>query len=187
MEKLLKPDTCYLHVIDVQVSLMRQIHGAESVAGKVKFLLQCAEILEIPVIANTQYKKGLGLYVPELEELVEGIPRPDKVEFNAFANEETASLVDQLSSEISSVILVGVETHICVYQSAAGAVARGLKPYILSDAVSSRKAEYHQEGLERIKAIGGVVGPTEMLVYEMLGKAGTEKFKQVLPLIIEQG
>ena len=187
MENLLKPERCYLHVIDVQVSLMRQIHGAEDVAKKVKFLLRCAEILGMPVIANTQYKKGLGLYVPEVEELMANIPRPDKVEFNAYANEETAGMVDRLPPDVSSVLLVGVETHICVYQSAAGALARGLKPYIVSDAVSSRKVGYHLEGLERIKELGGVVGSAEMLVYEMLGKAGTDAFKKVLPLIIEQG
>lgn len=186
-QNLLKPETCYLHVIDLQVSLMRQIHGAERVAGKVKFIMQCAEILELPIIANTQYKKGLGVYVPELEELVGNTPRPDKVEFNAFANAETASLINRLPPAVTSVILVGVETHICVYQTAMGALERGLKPYVVSDGVSSRSEEYHREGLDRIKAVGGVVGSAEMIIYELLGKAGTDKFKKVLPLIIDQG
>lgn len=187
MEKLLKPETCYLHVIDLQVSLMNRIHGAERVAEKTKFLLQCAEILDISVIANTQYKKGLGVYVPELESLVENIPRPDKVEFNAFANAETANLINRLPPAVSSVILVGVETHICVYQTAMGALERGLTPYVVSDCVSSRREEYHKEGLDRIKAVGGVVGSAEMILYELLGQAGTEKFKKILPLIVEQG
>ncbi|WP_136807996.1 isochorismatase family protein [Desulfosediminicola flagellatus] len=184
--RLLKPESCYLHVIDVQQSLMRQVHEADQVTATTALMMKCAAILRLPIVANTQYKKGLGLYVPEIEVLVEGIPRPDKVEFNGLANEETCNVVDALSKSIDTVILVGVETHICIYQTAMGALARGLTPWIVSDGVSSRRKENHEAGLARLRDVGAKVGPAEMLVYELLEKAGTEQFKQVLPLIVEQ-
>lgn len=184
--QLLTPESCYLHVIDVQQSLMRQVQDAEQIIATIGFMLKAAAILDVPVVANTQYKKGLGAYVPELEGLVNGIPRPDKVEFSALANEETAAIVDRLPSTITSVILVGVETHICIYQTAMGALQRGLTPWIVTDAVSSRRKEHHEAGIERLREVGAIIGPAEMLIYELLGKAGTEKFKQMLPLIVEQ-
>lgn len=185
--QLLTAETCYLHVIDVQESLMRQVHGAGQVVSITKMMLKCAKILGVPILANTQYKKGLGVYVEEIETLVAEIPRPDKVEFNAMANPETAKLVEQLPTSVKNVILVGVETHICIYQTAMGAMARGLQPWIVSDGVSSRRREHHETGLARLIAAGADVGPAEMLIYELLGRAGSQQFKQILPLILEQG
>jgi len=185
--QLLTAESCYLHIIDVQESLMRRIHRAEQVSSVTRMMCKFAQIMDIPVLANTQYRKGLGLYMPEIEELVADVPRPDKVEFNALANTETMELVSKLPSSIKNVILVGVETHICIYQTAMGALARGLTPWVVSDGVSSRRLEHHEAGLTRIAAAGANTGPAEMLIYELLGRAGTTQFKQVLPLILEQG
>lgn len=185
--QLLTAESCYLHVVDVQESLMKQVNAAGQVTAITRMMLKFAKIMNLPVIANTQYKKGLGVYVPEIEELVADIPRPDKVEFNAFANGETAALVDALPKTVINVILVGVETHICIYQTAMGALQRGLTPWVVSDGVSSRRKEHHEAGLARLDSCGAKVGPAEMLIYEILGRAGTAQFKQVLPLILEQG
>ena len=184
---LLKPQTCFLHVIDVQESLMKQIHNVEKVIATIKLMIRCARILEVPILANTQYKKGLGLYVPELEMEMEGIERPDKVEFSCFGSSETVTLIDKLAPSVTNMLITGVETHICVYQTAMHALERGFTPYIVSDAVSSRHLEHHQAGLQRLANAGCVIGPAEMFIYELLGKAGTEQFKNVLPLIVEQG
>jgi nicotinamidase-related amidase len=183
---LLTPENCCLHVVDVQESLMRQIHETERVVQTTALMLQCAPILGMSVLANTQYKRGLGSYVPEIEALMEGIPRPDKVEFNALANEETANLVSNLPSSVTTLVLVGVETHICIYQTAMGALQKGLVPWIVTDGVSSRSEENHLHGLRRLADAGAIVGPAEMLIYELLGKAGTATFKEILPLIIAQ-
>ncbi len=182
---LLQPADCCLHIIDPQKSLMNQIYEADRVTRVIKFMITCARLLDIPVLANTQYLKGLGPYVEELEEMVEGIPCPDKVEFSAYKNKETLDIVDGLSDSISTIIMVGVETHICIYQSAVGVLQRGLTPWIVADATSSRSLENHTLALERLRQLGAIVGPAEMLVYELLGKAGTPQFKELLPHIIE--
>jgi hypothetical protein len=164
---------------------MAHVYDAERVSTVIKFMLTGAGILNIPIIANTQYKKGLGPYVAELELLMEGIPRPDKTEFSALANEETERLVDALPDSVNTMILVGVETHICVYQTAMGALERGLVPWVVADGVSSRSRENHEWGLAALRAAGARVGPAEMIIYELLGKAGTPQFKEILPFILD--
>lgn len=163
---------------------MSQIHEAERVVDTITKMVHCAKILDLPIIANTQYKKGLGSYVSALEELMDDIPRPDKTEFNAVANPETKALVTNLPKEVNTAILVGVETHICIYQTALGLQALGITPWIVADGVSSRSETNSKLGLARLQSLGAVVGPAEMIIYELLGKAGTAQFKAVLPHIL---
>jgi nicotinamidase-related amidase len=181
---LLKPAECCLHIIDPQKSLMARIHQAGKVVRVIKLMMESARIFNMPIIANTQYRKGLGPYVDELEILMEAIPRPDKKEFNAYANGTTQTVLETLAKTVTTVILVGVETHICIYQSAMGALQRGFVPWIVADGVSSRSRENHQLGLARLQAAGAIIGPAEMIIYELLGMAGTPEFKQLLPHII---
>lgn len=182
--RLLKPEHCYLHIIDPQERLMAHIHDAGAVADTIRKMVRCAEIIGIPIIANTQYKKGLGPYVEPLEELMADVPRPDKTEFNALANPETGALVNSLPASVNRAILVGVETHICIYQTAMGLLDKGITPWIVADGVSSRTAVNRDLGLARLRDIGAVVGPAEMIIYELLKKAGTAEFKAVLPYIL---
>lgn len=184
ISKLLKPENCYLHIIDPQERLMSQIHQADQVVDSIKKMVHCAKIIGIPVFANTQYKKGLGPYVRKLEELMTDVPRPDKTEFNALANQETEKFVNALPSTVDTAILVGVETHICIYQTAVGIQEKGMNPWIVADGVSSRSEFNSRLGLERLQALGAAVGPAEMIIYELLGRAGTPEFKAVLPHIL---
>jgi len=181
---LLRPEQCCLHVIDPQQSLMAHIFEADRVVANISRLLQCARILKMPILANTQYKIGLGPYVPELEEMMAEIPCPDKTEFNAMANLETRSLINHLPETLTTLILVGVETHICIYQTAIGALERGLVPWVVADGVSSRTKNNYDLGLSRLAALGAVVGPAEMIIYELLGRAGTPEFKAMLPHVV---
>lgn len=181
---MIKSENCYLHIVDPQERLMPQIYEADRVIDTITKMIHCAKIIGIPIVANTQYKKGLGVYVPKLEELMDDIPRPDKIEFNALANGETSNLVNALPSAIDTCILVGVETHICIYQTVHGLQKKGITPWVVADGVSSRSKFNHKQGLERLKSLGTPVGSAEMIIYELLGKAGTPEFKAVLPHIL---
>ncbi len=163
---------------------MNHIDGADRVTATIKKLVCSARIIGLPIIANTQYKKGLGPYVTDLEGLMVDVPRPDKVEFNALANAETRELVKNLPATVHTAIVVGVETHICIYQTACGVQELGFTPWIVADGVSSRTEENHLLGLARLRDIGATVGPAEMILYELLGRAGTTQFKEVLPYIL---
>ena len=180
---LLTPVNVCLHIVDVQTNLMAKIYDADKVVSTVDLMIRCAKIFKLPILANTQYIKGLGPYVPKLEELVADIQRFDKVEFNALANKATEAFFDGLPKNVTTIVLVGVETHICIYQTSMALLGRGFKVWVVADGVSSRKASDHQAGLNRLQGAGAIIGPAEMLIYELLGKAGTTEFKQVLPLI----
>ncbi len=183
-KSLLHPENVCLQIIDVQQSLMSKIKGAEKVIETVALMINCAKILGLPIVANTQYKKGLGPYVAAVESLLEGIASIDKTEFNAVANSETASFVDGLPGKVDTMILVGVETHICIYQTAMGLLAKGLDVWVVTDGVSSRSIDDHRVGLRRLQSMGVCLGSLEMLVYELLGRAGSPAFKKILPFII---
>jgi len=183
-KRLLAPGNVCLQIIDVQQRLMAKIKGAERMTATVEFMVRSAKILGIPILANTQYKKGLGPYLPSVEALVADLPQFDKTEFNAVADSETEAFIDGLPGEVDTIILVGVETHICIYQTTMGLLAKGLNVWIVTDGVSSRTEEDHRAGLSRLQAMGVALGTSEMLVYELIGRAGSPEFKQMLPLII---
>lgn len=183
---LVKENVC-LQIIDVQQTLMAKIRNADKVTATVEFMIRCAKIQGIPIIANTQYKKGLGGYVQSVDSLLGDIPQLDKVEFNAVANDATDAIFRGLPKRIDTIILAGVETHICIYQTAMGILAKGFDVWVLTDGVSSRNLDDHQAGLLRLQSMGVSLGSSEMLIYELLGKAGSPEFKEILPLIIARG
>jgi len=178
---ILNPGRCCLLVIDPQERLMMAIHKADRVIANIALMIHCAKAMEIPIIATTQYEKGLGPFVPELAELLADVTCVDKIEFNALASYNVKQVLANLPAAVDTLIMVGVEAHICVYQTAVCAIKMGYRPWIVADAVSSRKKRNAKLALSRMEAIGVSVGPAEMAVYELLGKAGTPTFKAMLP------
>ena len=144
-------------------------------------LVHCAKTLEIPILATTQYRKGLGPYVPELEELMADVPCVDKIEFNSFASPDVNKAMNSIPKSVDTILLAGAEAHICIFQTAMGALKAGYQPWVVADAVSSREKRNAKLALSRMQAIGMTVGPTEMAIYELLRKAGSPAFKAMLP------
>ncbi len=179
----LQPEQCCLYVVDPQVRLMAHIHDADRVVKNISLMIRLADVLEIPVIANTQYKKGIGSLVPELEVLLEKYPCPDKTEFNGLANSEVNQLLDELPSTVDTLLLCGVESHICIYQTGLGGLQAGYTIRVVADAISSRTPENDVYGKERLREIGATLTPAEMIIYEFLQKAGTPAFKAMLPYL----
>jgi nicotinamidase-related amidase len=178
---LLTPQRCCLMIVDPQERLMTAIYKAERVVRHAALLIHCAKILEIPILATTQYKKGLGPFVPELEELLSDVPCIDKIEFNGFANPAVGNMIHSLPKTVDTILLAGAEAHICIFQTAMGALHAGYQPWIAADAVSSREERNAALALNRMQALGMTVGPTEMAAYELLQKAGSPAFKAMLP------
>ncbi len=183
MGELLEARRCALLVIDLQERLMKAINKADRVTRNTILMIRAAKVFDIPVVATTQYVKGLGGFVPEIEELLVDVPVIDKVEFNAFANQGVKESFKNLSPAIDTVLITGVESHICVYQTAVGAKMVGLEPWIVVDAISSRDKGNHKAALHRFNQLGLAFGPAEMAIYELMGRAGTVQFKAMLPYI----
>ncbi|MDH3347631.1 MAG: isochorismatase family protein [Desulfobulbaceae bacterium] len=177
------PQQCFLYVVDPQERLMPSIHESDLVLRNIALLIRTAGIFDIPLFATTQYKKGIGPLVPEIADLLGDAPCPDKLYFNGFGESSVREIMDGLPSLADTMIICGVESHICVYQSVIGALNAGFQVWVAADAVSSRTPENDQWGRERMKDLGAVIAPTEMIIYEFLQQAGTEKFKTLLPYL----
>ena len=182
--RLLQPECCALVVIDIQEKLMPPIAGGHAVIHNAGLLARMAQILKIPALVTTQYAKGLGGVVPELASLLPSSQPIDKLEFGCMRNEGFCAALEKLPGDPSSrdtLLLCGVEAHICVMQTALGALNAGYTVHVASDAVGSRADWNWKTGLERMRAAGAVISSTEMIIYELLGRSGSEQFKQMLP------
>lgn len=181
--KILQSNQCCLYVIDPQERLMAHIHEGRRVIANIELMIRLADTLDFPVIANTQYKRGIGPIVEELVPLLADWPCIDKTEFNGLENANVRCMLDKLPSTVDTLLLCGVESHICVYQTALGAMRAGYEVRVVADAVSSRTPENDAYGRERLREVGAVVVPAEMIIYELLQKAGTAAFKVMLPYL----
>jgi nicotinamidase-related amidase len=177
--RMLRPEDCALAVIDIQEKLLAQIFEKERVLRNAQLLVRLADILSLPVIVSTQYEKGLGKTAAEISSLLPETKPLDKLEFGCFGNGEYCSAVGKLANR-GTLLLCGIESHICVTQTALGALNQGLNVHVAADAVSSRTELNWKLGLNRMQAAGSVLSSTEMMIYELLGKSGTPAFKEML-------
>ncbi len=179
----LAPENTALLVVDIQEGLMPVIYCRHDVIDRSVLLVKAAQILGMPVLATTQYAAKIGPLVAGVAEALGNIEPVDKLEFDCFANPLFQDVLQEIPRGVNTIIVCGVETHICIYQTILGGLMKGYRMWVAADAVSSRVEDNHRVGLERIDRIGGRVGTSEMIIYDLLGKAGTPAFKALLPLI----
>lgn len=167
-----------LVVIDAQEKLMPVIANKEKVIDNAVRLIKFSQIIGLPVILTEQEK--LGATVPEINEVIQDLRPISKLVFDCFRNDEFASQVHQMGR--STLILTGVETHICVAQTALHALP-DLGVHVVSDATSSRTVDNWSIGIERMRQSRAVITSTEMIIFELLQRAGTDEFRAALPLV----
>jgi nicotinamidase-related amidase len=177
----LEAENCALLVIDIQEKLLPPIYERERLVRNSQLLIRLARILDLPVIASTQYAKGLGKTVSDVASLLPNGDVVDKLQFSCFGSDVFCSLVKNLPGNRNTMLLCGMETHICVMQTALAALRNGYLVHVASDAVSSRSEWNWKVGLERMRAAGAIISSTEMMIYELLRASGTPAFKEILP------
>lgn len=179
--RTLQAEQCVLLVVDIQEKLLPPIFDKERLVRNSQLLIRLARILNIPAIATTQYAKGLGSTIPEIASLLPGAEAIDKLEFSCFGSDAFCSQMKRLPGNRNTVLLCGMESHICVTQTALAALREGYLVHVASDAVSSRSEWNWKIGLERMKAAGAIISSTEMMIYELLRRSGGAAFKELLP------
>ncbi len=179
----LEPEQCALIVVDIQEKLLPPIWEKERLVRNAQLLIRLAGILKIPALVTTQYVKGLGSTVPEIASLLPDTPPVDKLMFSCFGSDAFCSLLKRLPGQRTTVLLCGMETHICVMQTALGALREGYLVHVASDAVSSRTELNWRIGLDRMRAAGAILSSTEMMIYELLRSSGAPAFKELLPYL----
>ncbi len=174
------PRSCLL-VIDVQERLAPAIHDGDSVTARIALLLRVAAQLEVPILASEQAPERLGPTREAIAALLPSGARFAKTLFSWPRDPRFASCRQVLNGRRP--ILMGMETHVCVLQSALALIDLGYAPVAVADACGSRRASDHAAGLARMKAKGVEIATSEMVVFEWLGSSDHAAFRDVIGLI----
>lgn len=179
---MLEIENSALVIIDIQDRLvMASKYGNETAINMAK-LAKTAKILGIPTIVTEQYPQGLGATVNEVKEsLADNTFITEKTSFSAMLEPEFANKIKELSKK--QIILGGIETHICVLQTAADLIKDGFEVYIVKDACASRNKKEYKTGLELLKQYGAKITCTEIALFELLKTAKHPNFKEIQLLI----
>ena len=173
-------DSCLI-VIDMQERLVPAMQAPARTIRNAKLLISVARELGVPVLLTEQYPKGLGHTVKEIAQVSDGLPVLEKLHFSCM---EDAGFAEQFCGlGRKQAVIAGMEAHICVMQTAANLMDDGYEVFVVTDATSSRTLESEKACLDSLGSCGAGIVTTEMVVFEWLGKAGTDAFKKLLPLI----
>jgi len=168
-----------LVVVDIQDKFLPVIKNIDNVIDNTIKLIKSFQIMNISIVVTEQYSKGLGKTVEKIRKELKVYNPIEKITFDCFGNKE---FVKSLEGK-KNLVICGIESHVCVTQTMVGALKKGFNVYLVKDAISSRKESDKRIAIERAKQEGAKIVSTEMVIFEMLKKAGTEEFKEVSKII----
>ncbi|OOS24557.1 isochorismatase family protein [Moraxella pluranimalium] len=180
--RILRDDTQAI-LIDVQEKLTPHIHDHEAVTDKMAILIQGLQALGVPVMLNEQYKKGLGETIPKLYDILDDANKQsfEKLSFSVCDNAPSWAHIVRQNRRIA--LLFGIETHVCVLQTALDLLDNGMQPVIVADAVGSRNPYDKKIALRRMRRAGAVITTTEAILFELLRGADDPAFKTIAKLV----
>lgn len=178
MYSMLKKDDALVAIIDMQERLLQVITERERVVENVLKLVKFARMIGLPIILTEQ--QNLGETTSEIGAELDDIQPIIKLEFDCFESPAFADRIRQLNR--NTLIIAGIEAHICVAQTALHALT-DYETHVVSDATSSRSRHNWKVAIERMRHAGVTITSTEMVIYELLGKAGTDQFREALKLV----
>lgn len=175
-----RADSC-LVVVDMQEPFLRTMFDRDAVVDGVQTLVGAAQILDLPILITVQNPDRMGDTVPEITEVLPPVEAISKMSFSCCGDESFVETLEQLGKK--TVILCGIETHICISQTAHDLLVMGYKVQVPEDAVCSRIERNWRAGLEKMRQSGVIITSTEAVIFELLGCAGSGEFRQVLKLV----
>lgn len=176
-------DNAQAMVIDVQEKLSPHIYRHDEIVQKITTLIQGLQLLGVPIMLNEQYKKGLGETLPEIMSVLDTSKAKtvEKVTFSACDNDEAWNHIAQQNR--TSVIVCGVETHVCVMQTVLDLLDNGMQPVVIADATGSRDSYDRRQAIRRMRRAGAVITTTEAILFELCRSSKEEVFKDISQLI----
>ncbi len=175
-----RADTVLL-IVDVQEKLVRAIHDSEDLVLKARQLVQGARALEVPILCTEQNPKGLGPTVPEIAAAMPGVQPISKFSFGCGACEGFVHALQAAGRR--NVLLAGIETHVCVYQTARELLEKGYHVEVVADACSSRTPQNRQIGLDKMRGAGAEITSVETVLFELMQVAEGPLFKEILKIV----
>jgi len=179
----LTTDRTVLVVVDIQEKFRDIIHGMDQVMAGTERLIRFCQQLEIPIVTTEHYPRGLGVTVSEIRNLYRSFDPIEKIDFSCAGCAPFNKTISDLGRD--QIILCGIEAHVCIYQTAFDLMRQGKQVAVAVDAVSSCSATNREIGLHRMSEIGVQSMGVQMLMFEILAKAGTPQFKDVAGLLKE--
>ncbi|MBM7866453.1 isochorismatase family protein [Heliobacterium gestii] len=170
-----------LMVIDIQERLVPAIAQGQRVIDRTAILITVAERLGIPIIAIEMYPKGLGKTVAPLADKLQAADRFEKVTFSALTEDVRSCLAAMEGRR--KVIVAGMETHVCVFQSVRDLLRQDYLPFVAADAVGSRSTANNANGLDLMREMGAVITNVETIFFDLMQRAATPLFRELSPLI----
>ena len=170
-----------LIVTDVQGKLAQMMFERETLYKNIGIIIEGFKILDIPILWLEQYPEGLGPTVKEVASHLESYTPMPKKEFSSLKNRSILKCFNDLSRD--QILMTGIETHICIYQTSMDLLSKGIETHVVRDAVSSRTEDNKNIGIEKIAFAGGHITSVETALFELLGIAEGEAFKKILKLV----
>jgi len=182
--QFLSHETSQLLIIDIQEKLFSIMHKShqENILKNVPVLLEAATELDLPVVVSEQYPKGIGSTIEEINQHLEKVQKIEKIDF--AATEVSRFTNNIVENNRRNIILTGMESHICVYQTALGLRKLGFEVHIVSDAIATRLEHNQNIALDLMKRAGCYITSTETVLFQLLERAGSESFKKLQKLIL---
>lgn len=178
---ILNQDNSIVLIIDVQEKLLNAIFNKGTVKAKADIIAKAAALLNLPTFVTEQYQKGLGETITSVKDALKDAKYFEKVAFNAL---EDVNLLSELKSTgRKQIVLFGIETHICVHQTAAALIENGFDVALISDACGSRFENEYLGGISAMKQNGAFIKTTEIALFELLKSAKHPSFKEIQSLI----
>lgn len=174
---LLKAAESLLVIVDVQERLAPVIHQRDQLIARMRWLGEIARELQVPVVVTEQYPKGLGISVPDLAGVIEHARVVEKIHFSAVQEPHFLDALDEIKPK--QIILMGMEVHVCILQTAVELQQRGYQVYVVEDAVGSRRPSDKETALSRLRQAGVCVISSEMAAYEWLHRGATDQFRHI--------
>ncbi len=178
---LLNQENTGLVIVDAQEKLLQVMGQAERVIDRLLKLLDLARVFHLPVILTEQYSKHLGPTLPVIQEALPVYNPIEKLHFNCCDVDAFNDGIE--AGNLKNIILTGVETHICVFQTCVSLLERGYRVHVPHHAVDSRTEDNREIGLSLMGKAGAIVTSTETIIFQILKKAGTTEFKALLKTI----
>jgi nicotinamidase-related amidase len=174
-------DKAILIIVDIQGKLAHLMYEKKALFENLQKVIKGARILKIPILWVEQNPKGLGPTIPEIANLLSDIRPISKLSFSCCRNNFFVQALKD--SNRGQVLIAGIETHVCVYQTAVDLMDLGYEVQVVADAVSSRTVENKKIGLQKIRDAGVSLTSTETALFELLKVAEGEQFKKILKIV----
>lgn len=179
--ELLLNRECLLLLVDFQEILLAPCIDVVPVKNNAAILIDMAQLLGIPILFTVHNAEKLSGALSELTSQVPEAKVYNKLEFSCFENESINRAL--IATGRRTLLMAGIESHVCVFHTGASALKLGYRVHIAADAVTSRSKLNRETGLRRLERAGAVISSTEMIIYELLNRAGTPEFRAALPIL----